>query len=102
MTDETTRVNVVFGFGLGQAPNHRVQICRSRRDAVISGALAAFLAQEMSGPGKERVELIRIEQKINDESDRGQHEHDISHGCPCAKAHESTLVLSKRSSWSGQ
>jgi hypothetical protein len=33
----------------------------------------------LSGPREEGIELVRIDQKINDERDRGHHEHGISH-----------------------
>jgi len=55
----------------------------SVRDPPQSTARHAFvLMQILSGPGEERIELVRVEQKINDERDRSQHEHEISHEGP--------------------
>ena len=57
-----------------------LEINRSKiAGAVRCGSAAIFLMQVLSHPGEDRIELIGIDQKINYERDRSQHEYRVSH-----------------------
>lgn len=87
MTDETSRVNVVFAHawaGRADAPADRTiskvavrrrSTHRNHEDAkalrTCSARYAFALMQILSGPREERIELVRVDQKINDERHRG-------------------------------
>ena len=56
------------------------EINRSKNvGAVRCRSAAIFLVQVLSNPGEERIELVRIDQEINYERDRSQHEYRVSH-----------------------
>src|SRR5262245_24933217 len=69
MTDETPRVNAC----------HRVAPSLPSGRAWTDWRGPAGLMQILSGPGEECIELVRIEQEINDEPGRSQHEYGIAH-----------------------
>jgi hypothetical protein len=78
MTDDTPGVNQVCRLPWRLVGSQPRRSLRRRRFGRIEAHRT--LVEEVPGPTKKSAELIRINHKIDNKRDRGQHEDQVSHG----------------------